>query len=147
MVRLVHILHNNKCQWVKRGAVYLLTYAGQRCVIHMADWRAFFAIDWCQHHQESFYLWPVLSDLSGVGHWSEVCQMCCEFSQNLLIWRWRNILLCDWMIQWFWEILTENCSKKKIAHNWHDWKSRFPTWTCHEIYRVEAVGLKNFNYT
>ena len=32
------------------------------------------------------------------------------------------------------------------AHNWQKWKSTFPTCHCHEIYREEAVGLKNSNY-
>ena len=32
------------------------------------------------------------------------------------------------------------------AHNWQKWKSRFLTCHCHEIYREEAVGLKNSNY-
>ena len=33
------------------------------------------------------------------------------------------------------------------AHNWQKWKSTFLTCPCHKIYRVEAVGLKNSNYT
>ena len=33
------------------------------------------------------------------------------------------------------------------AHNWQKWKSTFLTCPCHEIYRVEAVGLQNSNYT
>ena len=33
------------------------------------------------------------------------------------------------------------------AHNWQKWKSTFFTGPCHEIYRVEAVCLKSFNYT
>ena len=33
------------------------------------------------------------------------------------------------------------------AHNWQNWKSIFLTCSCHEIYWVEAVGLKNSNYT
>ena len=32
------------------------------------------------------------------------------------------------------------------AHNWQKWKRIFLTCPCHEIYRVEAVGLKNSNY-
>ena len=32
------------------------------------------------------------------------------------------------------------------AHNWQKWKRVFLTCPCHEIYRVEAVGLKNCNY-
>ena len=43
-------------------------------------------------------------------------------------------------------------SKQKIwteltAHNWLKWKSIFLSWYRHEIYREEAVGLKNSNYT
>ena len=33
------------------------------------------------------------------------------------------------------------------AHNWQKWKSRFLTCLCCKIYRVEAVSLKNSNYT
>ena len=33
------------------------------------------------------------------------------------------------------------------AHNWQKWKSTFLTCPCHEICRVEAVGLNNSNYT
>ena len=33
------------------------------------------------------------------------------------------------------------------AHNWQKWKSTFLTCPCHKIYREEAVGLKNSNYT
>ena len=29
------------------------------------------------------------------------------------------------------------------AHNWQKWKRVFLTCPCHEIYRDEAVGLKN----
>ena len=32
------------------------------------------------------------------------------------------------------------------AHNWQNWKRVFLSRYCHEIYRVEAVGLKNYNY-
>ena len=32
------------------------------------------------------------------------------------------------------------------AHNWQKWKSAFLTCQCHEISRVEAVGLKKSNY-
>ena len=32
------------------------------------------------------------------------------------------------------------------AHSWQKWKSTFLTCPCYEIYRVEAVGLKNYNY-
>ena len=34
-----------------------------------------------------------------------------------------------------------------MAHNWQNWKSRFLTSPCHNIYRVEAVGLSLFNCT
>ena len=33
------------------------------------------------------------------------------------------------------------------AHNWQKWKRVFLTCPCHEIYRVEAVGLISSNYT
>ena len=33
------------------------------------------------------------------------------------------------------------------AHNWQKWKRVFLTCPCHEVYRVEAVGLKSSNYT
>ena len=33
------------------------------------------------------------------------------------------------------------------AHNWQKWKRVFLTCPCHDIYRVEAVGLKSSNYT
>ena len=33
------------------------------------------------------------------------------------------------------------------THNWQKWKRVFLTCPYHEIYRVEAIGLKNFNYT
>ena len=33
------------------------------------------------------------------------------------------------------------------AHNWQKWKSTYLTCPCHEMYRVEAVGLKNSSYT
>ena len=33
------------------------------------------------------------------------------------------------------------------VHNWQKWKSAFLTCPCHEIYRVEAVGLKSSSYT
>ena len=33
------------------------------------------------------------------------------------------------------------------VHNWQKWKRVFLTCPCHEIYRVEAVVLKNANYT
>ena len=33
------------------------------------------------------------------------------------------------------------------AHNWQKWKRVFLTCPCHEIYRVESVGLKTSNYT
>ena len=33
------------------------------------------------------------------------------------------------------------------AHNWQKWKRVFLTCPCHEIYRVQAVGLKSSNYT
>ena len=32
------------------------------------------------------------------------------------------------------------------AHNWQKWKSTFLACPCHEIYRVEAVGLKSSSY-
>ena len=41
----------------------------------------------------------------------------------------------------------ESCKPSLTAHNWQKWKSIFLTCPCHEIYRVEAVGLKNSNYT
>ena len=31
--------------------------------------------------------------------------------------------------------------------NWQKWKRVFLAFPCHKIYRVEAVGLKSFNYT
>ena len=34
-----------------------------------------------------------------------------------------------------------------MSHNWQKWKRVFLTCPCHDIYRVEAVGLKNSNYT
>ena len=33
-----------------------------------------------------------------------------------------------------------------MAHNWQKQKSRFHTYPCYKIYRVEAVGLCLFNY-
>ena len=33
------------------------------------------------------------------------------------------------------------------AHNWQNWKSRFPSSPCHKIYREEVVGIKSSNYT
>ena len=33
------------------------------------------------------------------------------------------------------------------VHNWQKWKSTFLSCHCHEIYRVEAIGLKSSNYT
>ena len=32
------------------------------------------------------------------------------------------------------------------AHNWENWKGVFLICYCHEVYRVEAVCLKNYNY-
>ena len=31
-----------------------------------------------------------------------------------------------------------------MAHNWQKWKRIFPTCPYHEIYRVDAVGRKEF---
>ena len=40
------------------------------------------------------------------------------------------------------------CGQVKLtAHNWQKWKRVFLTCPCHEIYREQMVGLKNFNYT
>ena len=37
---------------------------------------------------------------------------------------------------------------KLTAHNWQNWKSRFLTCPCHNIYKEkEAIGLKSSNYT
>ena len=33
------------------------------------------------------------------------------------------------------------------THNWQNWKTVWGICYCHEIYRVEAVGLKNSNYS
>ena len=33
------------------------------------------------------------------------------------------------------------------AHYWQNWKNVFLSYYCHEIYRVEAVGLQNYNYS
>ena len=33
------------------------------------------------------------------------------------------------------------------THNWQNSKGVFLLCDCHEIYRVQAVGLKKFNYT
>ena len=45
-------------------------------------------------------------------------------------------------------IITEELNKNLTAHNWQNWKKKknFPSCCCHEIYRIEAVGLKNYNY-
>ena len=32
------------------------------------------------------------------------------------------------------------------THNWQNWKSTFPSYPCHKIYKEEAVGLKKINY-
>ena len=32
-----------------------------------------------------------------------------------------------------------------MAHNWQNWKSRFPSCPCRKVYREEAVGLKSSN--
>ena len=34
-----------------------------------------------------------------------------------------------------------------MTHNWQNWKSRFPSCPCHEIYRHNAFHLKSSNYT
>ena len=34
---------------------------------------------------------------------------------------------------------------KLTAYNWQKWKY-IPYMSCHEIYKVEAVGLKSYNY-
>ena len=35
-----------------------------------------------------------------------------------------------------------------MAHNWQKWKKKtFLSYPCHEICRVEAVGLKIYSYT
>ena len=34
-----------------------------------------------------------------------------------------------------------------LVHNWQNWKKVFLWCCCHEIYRVEAVGIKNCNDT
>ena len=46
-------------------------------------------------------------------------------------------------------LFTLNKSNKHwlTAHNWRKWKSTFLTCPCHEVYRVEAVGLKGYNHT
>ena len=33
------------------------------------------------------------------------------------------------------------------AHNWQKWKSTFPTYPCHDIYREEAVDVKSYHCT
>ena len=33
------------------------------------------------------------------------------------------------------------------AHNWQKWRSTLLTCPCHNIYRKEALGLNNSNYT
>ena len=42
---------------------------------------------------------------------------------------------------------TETRGGALTAHSWQKWKSTFLTCPCHEIYREEAVGVKNSNYT
>ena len=56
--------------------------------------------------------------------------------------------------QWNWMmhrvlVLLQSCSIDHylMAHNWQKWKRVFLTCPCHEIYRVETVGLKSSNYT
>ena len=39
------------------------------------------------------------------------------------------------------------CYTPLTAHNWQKWIRVFLTWTCHEIYRDEAVCLKSCKYT
>ena len=48
----------------------------------------------------------------------------------------------------FWCSLYETISMpfSQTAHNWQKWKSTFHTYHCHEIYREEAVGLKENAY-
>ena len=47
--------------------------------------------------------------------------------------------------QWFESKIT--IYMRLTAHNWQSWKSTFPSFPCHKIYREEAVGLKSSNYT
>ena len=44
-----------------------------------------------------------------------------------------------------WEIKYSDCYL--MAHDWQNWKSRFPSCPCHKIYKEEAVGLNSSNYT
>ena len=39
------------------------------------------------------------------------------------------------------------CKQSLTAHNWQKWKRVFLTCPCHDIYRDEAVGIKNCKYT
>ena len=43
--------------------------------------------------------------------------------------------------------LIENNFRSLTGHNWQNWKRVLLSYYWHEIYRVEAVGLKNYNYT
>ena len=54
-----------------------------------------------------------------------------------------NSFLCFSTEALFW-ILQLYCL---TAHKWQIWKRVFLSCYCHEIYKIEAVGLKNYNYT
>ena len=72
-------------------------------------------------------------------------------------WSFKLILEVVWRDFWailFWKqqaLYTQPCTLSAItshltAHNWQKWKRVFLTCPCHEIYRVQAVGLKSSNY-
>ena len=87
--------------------------------------------------------------------WSQIFRM---FKDNNLFispltmwsWWWSTYILVglEHNIAFITEGLWQSFSEHTLtAHNWQKWKSTFLACPCHRIKRVQAVGLKNSNYT